>query len=41
MLEYLYLEELARNRNHEFVLICLPLKVAGATAAMVRPIAIA
>lgn len=40
LLEYAYLEELARDRSYRFALICLPLKIEGATASMVRPIAI-
>lgn len=39
-LECLWLEELARQGVHRFAFICLPLKIAGATASMVRPIAI-
>jgi kynurenine formamidase len=41
LLENAYLEDLARDRVYEFTLICLPLKIAGATGSMVRPIAIA
>lgn len=41
LLELAYLEELARDRVYEFTLICLPLKIHGATGSMVRPIAIA
>jgi kynurenine formamidase len=40
LLEYAYLEDLAADRTHRFALICLPLKIQGATASMVRPIAI-
>jgi kynurenine formamidase len=39
-LECLWLEQLARQRVYRFAFICLPLKVAGATASMVRPIAV-
>jgi kynurenine formamidase len=41
LLENAYLEDLARDGVHEFALICLPLKISGATGSMVRPIAIA
>jgi kynurenine formamidase len=41
IIENLYLEELARDSVREFLLIVLPLKIRGATASMVRPIAIA
>jgi kynurenine formamidase len=40
IIENLYLEELARDRVKEFLLIILPLKIRGATASMVRPVAI-
>lgn len=40
-LEYLWLEDLAdAGVSGPFVFVCLPLKVAGATASMVRPVAI-
>jgi kynurenine formamidase len=38
--ELLYLEDLARDRVHEFLFVCLPLRLRGATASMVRPVAI-
>lgn len=41
LLENAYLEDLARDRVYAFALICLPLKIAGATGSMVRPVAIA
>ncbi len=40
LLEYAYLEEMAADRAYRCALICLPLKIQGATASMVRPIAI-
>jgi len=40
ILEHLYLEELARDRVREFTLVCLPLKIMGATGSPVRPIAL-
>jgi kynurenine formamidase len=40
IIEHLYLEELSRDRVYEFVLLCLPLKIRGATASPVRPIAV-
>jgi kynurenine formamidase len=39
ILEMVYLEELARARAYEFCLICLPLKIHGATGSFLRPIA--
>lgn len=41
LLENAFLEDLARDRIYEFVLVCLPLKIGGATGSMVRPVAIA
>src|SRR5206468_1762864 len=41
IIENLNLEELAAEGVHEFVFICLPLKMQGATGSPVRPIAIA
>jgi kynurenine formamidase len=41
IIENLNLEELAAARVHEFVFVCLPLKMRGATGSPVRPIAIA
>jgi kynurenine formamidase len=41
LLENAYLEDLARDGIYEFTLICLPLKIHGATGSMVRPVAIA
>jgi kynurenine formamidase len=40
LLEHLYLEDLARDGIHEFAFVCLPLKLRGATASPVRPIAL-
>jgi kynurenine formamidase len=40
ILELLWLEDLARDGRHEFLLVCLPLRIRGATASMVRPIAV-
>jgi len=39
LMESLDLEELARQRIHEFAFIALPLKIRGATASMVDPVA--
>jgi kynurenine formamidase len=39
-LEYLWLEDLAADRAYRFALLCLPLKIVGATASWVRPVAI-
>ena len=41
IIENLYLEELAQAGVHEFLFVCLPLKMRGATGSPVRPIAIA
>jgi kynurenine formamidase len=41
IIENLYLEELTAADVHEFVFVCLPLKMRGATGSPVRPIAIA
>jgi kynurenine formamidase len=41
IIENLNLEELAAANIHEFVFVCLPLKMRGATGSPVRPIAIA
>ena len=41
LLENAFLEDLARDRVYEFLLICLPLKIGGATGSMVRPVAVA
>ncbi len=40
ILENLFLEELAREAQYEFVFLCLPLKMRGATGSPVRPVAI-
>lgn len=39
ILENLALEQLARDRVHEFTFLCLPLKMRGATGSPVRPVA--
>ena len=41
IIENLNLEELAEAGVHEFLFVCLPLKMRGATGSPVRPIAIA
>ena len=41
IIENLNLEELAEAKVYEFVFVCLPLKMRGATGSPVRPIAIA
>ena len=41
IIENLYLEQLAAAKVHEFVFVCLPLKMRGATGSPVRPVAIA
>lgn len=40
ILEWVYQEDLARDGVSEFLLICLPLPVTGATGSLVRPLAI-
>jgi kynurenine formamidase len=40
LLENADLEQLAADAVHRFLLICLPLKLAGATASLVRPVAV-
>lgn len=40
LLEWLALEELAEARPAEFLFICLPLKITGATGSLVRPVAV-
>lgn len=40
MLEMTWMEELSQDKIYEFCLICLPLKVDGGTASMVRPVAL-
>jgi kynurenine formamidase len=40
ILEVLDLEELARDQVTEFLFICLPLKISGATGSWVRPVAV-
>lgn len=41
IIENLNLEQLAASGVHEFVFVCLPLKMRGATGSPVRPVAIA
>jgi kynurenine formamidase len=41
ILEWVLLEGLARDQVYEFVFVCLPLSITGATGSMIRPIAIA
>lgn len=40
ILELVHVEDLARDREYEFLFVCLPLRVRGATGSMVRPVAI-
>jgi kynurenine formamidase len=40
ILELVHVEDLSRDEAYEFLFICLPLRVQGATGSMVRPIAI-
>ncbi len=41
IMEWVYLEGLSKDRVYEFLFICLPLPIRGATGSMVRPLAIA
>jgi kynurenine formamidase len=40
IIENLFLEELAQDKQYAFTFVCLPLKIRGATASPVRPIAL-
>ncbi|GAA1124914.1 cyclase family protein [Nocardioides aquiterrae] len=40
IVENLQLEELAASGNHEFLFVCLPLKLEGVTGSPVRPLAL-
>jgi kynurenine formamidase len=40
IIELLYLEALGRAKAYEFLFVCLPLRLRGATGSMVRPVAI-
>jgi kynurenine formamidase len=40
LLESVYLEEIARERVHEFLFVALPVKIRGATGSMVDPLAV-
>jgi len=41
IIENLNLEALSRDRCYEFLFVCAPLKLVGATGSPVRPIAVA
>jgi kynurenine formamidase len=40
IIENLFLEELAKDQQYEFLFVCLPLKMRGVTGSPVRPIAV-
>lgn len=40
ILEWVNLEDLSRDRVYEFLFVCIPLPIRGATGSMVRPLAI-
>lgn len=40
IIEWVFLEELAAAGEREFLFVCLPLRIAGATGSMVRPVAV-
>jgi kynurenine formamidase len=39
-MENLFLEDLARDQVSEFLFVCLPLKIQGATGSPIRPVAV-
>src|SRR5712692_1451388 len=40
IIENLFLEDLARDQVYEFLFVCLPLKIQGATGSPIRPVAV-
>jgi kynurenine formamidase len=40
LFESVYLEEIARERVHEFLFVALPVKIRGATGSMLDPLAV-
>lgn len=40
LIEFVQLEELARDQIYEFLFVALPLKIKGATGSMLRPVAV-
>ncbi len=40
IMENLFLEDLARDQVYEFLFVCLPLKIQGATGSPIRPVAV-
>jgi kynurenine formamidase len=40
ILEFLHVEDLARDEVYEFCFVCLPLRIRHATGSMVRPVAL-
>ncbi len=40
IMENLFLEDLARDQVSEFLFVCLPLKIQGATGSPIRPVAV-
>jgi kynurenine formamidase len=40
IMELVHVEDLSRDRVFEFLFVCLPLRIRGATGSMVRPIAL-
>ena len=40
IMEFPYLEDLAKDKVYEFMFVVLPLKIKGATGSMIRPIAV-
>jgi kynurenine formamidase len=39
-MENLFLEDLARDQVYEFLFVCLPLKIQGATGSPIRSVAV-
>jgi kynurenine formamidase len=41
IMEWVFMEDIARDKVHEFLFIALPLPIKGATGSLIRPLAIA
>jgi kynurenine formamidase len=41
IMEWVYLEQLSRDHLYEFLFVCSPLSIRGATGSLIRPLAIA
>jgi kynurenine formamidase len=40
IIEWVFLEDLARDKVYDFLFLCLPLPISGATGSMIRPLAV-